>query len=137
MMIFTKRQKNLIGKTIRDEMEKLFPEKGRGRRLALLLGVSPSTVSQWASGKKTPSLLRLYQLSKLFNIPLHQLCRLPKQKNVRTKNLAAAIIRRMTSVDSGKPTLPLEKTPNAEMKHSIHLINKELDDLIKYSNNDE
>lgn len=136
MITFTKRQKKLIGKNIRGAMENTFPGKGRGRRLARILGVSPSLVSQWANGKKTPTILNLYRLTKIFGVPLHQLCGLPKEKNIRTKNLAAATIKRLTSSSGRQGKILAGKISPSGLKEVITLINKELDDLIRQSTDD-
>lgn len=136
MITFTKRQKKLIGKNIRSAMEKTFPGKGRGRRLAYILGVSPSMVSQWANGKKTPTVWHLYRMAKVFSIPLHQLCGLSKRKNIRTKNLAAATIKRLTSSNDKKGTPLTKKASRSDLRVTINLINKELDELKKQFTDD-
>lgn len=136
MIRFTKRQKKLIGKNIRSALENAFPGKGRGRRLACLLGVSPSIVSQWANGKKTPSVWNLYRIAKIFGIPLHQLCGLPRQKNIRTKNLAAATIKRLTSGSDKQGKVLTGKVSRSDLRVAIDLINKELDDLKEQSADD-
>lgn len=137
MLTFTLKQKKLIAKNIRAAMESMFPGKGRGRRMARLFGVSPSTVSQWVNGKKTPTLSHLYQMSKVFGTPLHQLCGLPKRGNIRTKNLVTEIIKRIMTAEGKRGNAASGKRSRADMNTAIMLIKKELEDIKEMADNDE
>ena len=126
MIKLNKKQRAIFTKNIRQAMEKLFPGTGCGRQMALLLGVSPSTISQWANGKKTPSLRHLCAMAKLFNIPLHQLCGLPKPKRIQSKNLAMEIILKLAACTDKKKHPVLLKTTGVDMREAINLIVNEL-----------
>lgn len=130
MKKLNRKQRDTIALNIREAMEKTFPGKGRGKRLAAMLGVAPSTVSQWASGKTVPSLSHLYAMSRVFGIPLHRLCDLPADRNVGIQNLAFDITRRIVACKSEKGGSVNSRPADAGEREAINLIGKVLRSII-------
>lgn len=84
MNVFTENQRKRIARNIRKGLDTKFAGHGRSRRLANLLGVSPSTVSRWINGVGTPELENLSRMAAAFDIPLHRLCGYSGNHPVRT-----------------------------------------------------
>jgi transcriptional regulator with XRE-family HTH domain len=68
------RNKRILVQNIRRCKQVHFPGKGGGLRLAEEAGVPQSTLSNWLSGSRTPTLRQLYRLSKAFDISPLELC---------------------------------------------------------------
>lgn len=83
MQHLPKRNKEILVKKIRHYKELHFPGKGSGIRLAEEVGVAPQMLSNWLSGKRLPTAMQLYRLSKVFDVSPLELC------GIRSKNLAS------------------------------------------------
>lgn len=134
MRSFTLKQRKSIALNIRNAMEKSFPGKGSGKRLAAELGVAPSAVSQWATGKKVPSLSSLYAMSRLFGIPLHRLCDLPAGKG---KDTAFEIMCLIAAGKNGKGKRVNPGPADAGEREAVRLICRELRRIIGGAPNSE
>jgi transcriptional regulator with XRE-family HTH domain len=88
MFVFTENQKKRIARNIRRELDRKFPGRGRNRRLAAMVGVSPATVSRWTGGVRTPGMEQLIRMAAAFGVPLHRLCGHSGKRPVRTKSPA-------------------------------------------------
>lgn len=69
-----------LGKKIREYKDRMFPERGSGKKLAELLGISPQLLSNWMHGSKEPTPVQLAELAELFNTSIQELCSLPRIK---------------------------------------------------------
>lgn len=137
MASFTQKQKKHIARTIRIHTAK-FHANGDGiQHLAHKLNVSPSTVSNWAQERRTPRLEHLYQMSKLFSIPLHQLCGLPKPPPKHTSKLASDIIVKIASCKTTSGKTLFHSMPLNSMEPVISLILNELNRAIQFHSNTE
>lgn len=72
-------RKRLAGK-IRTGKNKLFPERGGGKKLAAMLGVSLQSLASWMKGTRLPSMMQLAMLARIFNTSMQELCSLPHEK---------------------------------------------------------
>lgn len=133
MGTFTQSQRKVIARNIRNYINEQFTEKERMQELARELGVSPATVSQWVKGRQTPQIAHLYQLSKVFNIPLDQLCGLHTHSSSTTTDLASNIIIKMASYENKKGKSLFHKIPRDKMPVTINLIFNELQDALDQS----
>lgn len=86
MLNFTQKQKKTIAAQISIALDRTLPGRGNNQKLATLMGVTPSTISQWKKGAKTPTLLHLFQLSKVLNTPIHILCGFSGKRKVYIGN---------------------------------------------------
>ena len=72
------RNKKILVKKIRYYQQLHFPGKGSGMRLADEVGVAPQMISNWLNGKRLPTTMQLYRLSKVFDVSPLELCGLSK-----------------------------------------------------------
>lgn len=65
--------------------EILKERKIRQKALAKLLGVDPTTVNDWLTGRKTPSANRLFEIADILAVPLDDLIGRTPPRNKKTK----------------------------------------------------
>lgn len=75
------KQKRNFAKNLRSFKDKLYPERGGGKKLAAKLEISPQLLSNWLNGSRTPSLLSLGKLARIFDVSIQELCTLPRIKH--------------------------------------------------------
>ena len=80
MLCLTANQQKQLARKIRVCKDRCFPERGGGKRLAGMLGISPQLLTNWMGGARQPSPLQLAELARIFNISLHELCSFPYTK---------------------------------------------------------
>ncbi|MDR0362994.1 MAG: helix-turn-helix transcriptional regulator [Planctomycetota bacterium] len=80
MIRFTAKQQKQLARKIRACKNKRFPERGGGKELAALLGVSPQLLTNWMAGTRLPSALQLAKMARIFDISIQELCSLPCEK---------------------------------------------------------
>lgn len=83
MQHLPERNKKILAKKIRYYMDLHFPGKGSGIRLAEEVGIAPQMLSNWLSGRRLPTVMQLYRLSKVFDVSPLELC------GIRSKNTSA------------------------------------------------
>lgn len=81
MVHFSAKQKRNLAKKLRTLKDKTYPERGGGKELAARLGISPQLLSNWLNGSRTPSLLHLGRLARIFDVSVQELCSLPQTKH--------------------------------------------------------
>lgn len=65
---------NIIRENIRQALINLRNERGYTQaELGELIGIKENTIGAWEQGHSLPSLVTLYNLSQLYNVPLERL----------------------------------------------------------------
>ena len=125
MQHLPKRNKEILVKKIRYYKDLHFPGKGSGMRLAEEVGVAPQMLSNWLSGKRLPTSMQLYRLSKAFDVSPLELC------GIRSKNKEPDHIETLFSLLAQCQKL-LSRTGNfniqrKKLKEVKTILDKELD----------
>lgn len=131
MASFTQRQRKHIATNIRKNIEKMNENGDSMQRFAREFNVSVTVVSQWMRGEKTPCLVHLYRMAKLFNMPLHQFCGLPKPSSKRTSELATDVIIKIASCKSQSGKTLFHNISQKTIDPAISLILNELQEIVK------
>lgn len=80
MLQLTANQQKQLAKKIRAGKNKYFPERGGGKKLASLLGISPQMLTNWMAGTRHPTSMQLAKLARIFGVSIQELCSLPYTK---------------------------------------------------------
>ena len=92
------RNKKTLIKKIRQYKKACFPGKGSGARLAEEIGVPKQTVSNWLSGRRTPTFEQLYRLSVAFNVSPLELCGIHEKAGASKSHAAFSLLRELLNV---------------------------------------
>lgn len=88
-------KKKMLAKNIRYHLQKCFPGKGSGIRLAGEIGTTPQTLSNWLNGTRIPNLCQIYLLAKAFDVSPLELCGARQKDTLNPKVLHISVLTKL------------------------------------------
>lgn len=125
MTRLTANQQKQLAKKIRTYKDKCFPERGGGKTLAAMLGISPQLLTNWMAGTRRPSMLQMAKLARIFKTSVHELCSIPYAKRkAKASDLVIALTKYHDQAKNKRVNTQKERT---RLQAITTLIYNELD----------